>query len=152
MNTLYRIENTNSDNPDFRKLVSLLDKSLWETYPELKADYWGNNIIEFNPNVVLVFRNDVAVACACFKKYDANSVEIKRMFVSPEHRGFGLAQHMLQELEKNAAALGFTSLILETLVKQTAAIALYKSAGFVVIENYPPYEGRDLSVCMRKTI
>ncbi len=44
---------TTSENPDFINLVSALDKSLWERYPELKADYWGNNILELNPNVLL---------------------------------------------------------------------------------------------------
>jgi hypothetical protein len=35
-----RIVKTTSENPDFVNLISALDKSLWERYPELKSDYW----------------------------------------------------------------------------------------------------------------
>ena len=80
------ISKTTSENPDFINLISALDKSLWERYPELKEDYWGNNILELNPNVVIIYLDNKAVACGCFKKYDKNSIEIKRMFVSPEVR------------------------------------------------------------------
>ena len=65
-----RIVKTNSENPDFVNLIAALDKSLWERYPELKSDYWGNNILEVNPNVVILYLEDKAVGCGCFKKYD----------------------------------------------------------------------------------
>ncbi len=143
---------TTSKNPDFIKLINALDESLWETYPELKADYWGNNSIEFNPNVVLVYHNEEAVACCCFKKYDQNTIEVKRMFVSQVMRGKGIAQQMLQELESWAKDLGYTISVLETLFKQTAAIQMYQNEGYSIIPNYPPYEGLENSICMKKNI
>lgn len=124
------ISKTTSENSDFINLISALDKSLWERYPELKADYWGNNILEINPNVVVIYLENKAVACGCFKKYDKNSIEIKRMFVSPEVRGMGLAQAVLQELENWAQDLGYSFSVLETLYKQKEAIALYQKAGY----------------------
>ncbi len=65
-----KITRTTSEDKDFIALVRELDKSLWETYPELQSNYWGNNIIELNPNVIMVYIDNVAVACSCFKKYD----------------------------------------------------------------------------------
>jgi len=147
-----KIIKTTSENKDFISLVGDLDKSLWETYPELKSNYWGNNIIELNRNVVIVYNDDVAVACSCFKKYDKNTIEIKRMFVSPEIRGKRLAQRMLQELESWAKELGFSFSVLETLCKQEAAIGMYQKAGYFIIDNYPPYEGLGNSICMKKSI
>jgi GNAT superfamily N-acetyltransferase len=147
-----KIIKTTSENPDFIKLIQALDKSLWETYPELKSDYWGNNTIEFNPNVALVYHNEVAVACSCFKKYDQNTIEIKRMFVADLMRGKGIAQQMLQELESWAKELGFSLSVLETLYKQTAAIQMYQKVGYKIVPNYPPYEGLQNSICMRKEI
>lgn len=147
-----KIIKTTSENKDFISLVGDLDKSLWETYPELKSNYWGNNIIELNRNVVIVYNDDVAVACSCFKKYDKNTIEIKRMFVSPEMRGKRLAQRMLQELEAWATTIGFSFSVLETLYKQEAAIAMYQKAGYFIIDNYPPYEGLKNSICMKKSI
>lgn len=147
-----KIIKTTSENKDFISLVGDLDKSLWETYPELKSNYWGNNIIELNRNVVIVYNDDVAVACSCFKKYDKNTIEIKRMFVSPEIRGKRLAQRMLQELESWAKELGFSFSVLETLYKQEAAIGMYQKAGYFIIDNYPPYKGLGNSICMKKSI
>ena len=145
-----RIVKTTSENPDFVNLIAALDKSLWERYPELKSDYWGNNILEINPNVVILYLEDKAVACGCFKKYDKNTIEIKRMFVSPEVRGMGLAQTILRELEGWAHELGYSFSVLETLYKQKEAIALYQKTGYDIVDNYEPYVGLENSICMRK--
>ena len=147
-----RIVKTTSENPDFVNLISALDKSLWERYPELKSDYWGNNILEINPNVVILYLEEKAVGCGCFKKYDKNTIEIKRMFVSPEVRGMGLAQTILLELEAWARDLGYSFSVLETLYKQKEAIALYQKTGYAIVENYEPYVGLENSICMRKPI
>lgn len=101
-----KIIRTNSGNADFGHLISLLDKSLWDSYPEKDKNYWGNNIIEFNPNVILIYWQNKPVACGCFKKYDAGTIEIKRMFVAAEARSMGLAKKVLQELEAWAKGAG----------------------------------------------
>lgn len=152
MNDIVRISKTTSENLDFINLIGALDKSLWERYPELKTNYWGNNIIELNPNVVVIYLRDKPVACGCFKKYDKNTIEIKRMFVSPEARGMGLAQTILRELELWAHDLGYSFSVLETLYKQNEAIALYQKTGYSIVDNYEPYVGLENSICMRKQI
>lgn len=152
MNDTVRISKTTSQNIDFVNLIAALDKSLWERYPELKTNYWGNNILELNPNVVVVYFHDKPVACGCFKKYDQNTIEIKRMFVSPEARGMGLAQTILRELELWAHDLGYSFSVLETLYKQKEAIALYQKTGYNIVGNYEPYVGLENSICMRKQI
>ena len=143
---------TTSENKDFIRLVAALDKSLWERYPEENQEYWQNNILEINPNVVIIYLDNKAVACGCFKKYDKNTIEIKRMFVSPEARGMGLAQKMLQQLELWASELGYSVSVLETLYKQKEAIALYQKVGYFIIDNYEPYVGLKDSICMKKNI
>ncbi|MDD2675011.1 GNAT family N-acetyltransferase [Flavobacterium petrolei] len=152
MNDTVRISKTTSENPDFVNLIAALDKSLWERYPELKTNYWGNNILELNPNVIVVYLHEKPVACGCFKKYDKNAIEIKRMFVSPEVRGMGLAQTILLELEGWAHDLGYSFSVLETLYKQKEAIALYQKTGYTIVDNYEPYVGLENSICMRKQI
>ena len=146
------IAKTTSENPDFVSLINALDESLWERYPELKTNYWGNNILELNPNVIVVYLKDKPVACGCFKKYDKNTIEIKRMFVSPDARGMGLAQTILRELELWAQELDYSFAILETLYKQKEAIALYQKMGYQITDNYEPYIGLENSICMRKPI
>ena len=152
MSYTIRISKTTSENLDFINLIGALDKSLWERYPELKTDYWGNNIIELNPNVVVIYLENNPVACGCFKKYDKDTIEIKRMFVSLEARGMGLAQNILRELELWAHDLGYSFSVLETLYKQKEAIALYQKTGYSIVDNYEPYVGLENSICMRKQI
>jgi GNAT superfamily N-acetyltransferase len=79
-------------------------------------------------------------------------VEIKRMFVLPEHRGKGIAGQILQQLEIWAAEGNNSTCILETGKKQPEAIALYKKAGYKIIPNYGQYENVENSVCMEKRI
>jgi len=152
MDNKIKVTKTNSENPDFIVLVAALDKSLWERYPELKTNYWGNNVIELNPNVVIIYLDNKAVACGCFKKYDKNTIELKRMFVSSEARGMGLAKKIIQELELWAHELGFSSSVLETLYKQKEAIGLYQKVGYTIVDNYAPYVGLENSICMNKQI
>jgi len=152
MKPTIKVVKTTSENPDFISLIKTFDTFLWERYPELKNDYWGNNVIEFNANVFLVYLDEKPVASGCFKKYNANTVELKRMFVSPEARGLGLAQLVIKELETEAKSQGFETMILETLYKQIEAIGLYQKVGFSIVDNYEPYVGLPNSVCMSKTI
>ncbi|MFH7017902.1 GNAT family N-acetyltransferase [Flavobacterium sp. FlaQc-47] len=152
MNLKIKVVKTTSENPDFVSLIKIFDTFLWERYPELKTEYWGNNLIEFNPNVILIYLNEKPVASGCFKKYNESTVELKRMFVLPEARGLGLAQLIIKELEIEAQNHGFQSMILETLYKQIEAISLYQKVGFEIIDNYEPYVGLTNSICMSKTI
>ncbi len=130
--------------------MSRLDAYLWEIYPETQALYDTFNIIEKNDTVVIAYDDEVAVGCGCFKKFDPDTVEIKRMFVGPDQRGLGISHLILEELEKWAEESGFTYLILETLHKQIAAISLYQKRGYTRIDNYEPYVGLPDSLCMRK--
>ncbi|OMQ09773.1 GNAT family N-acetyltransferase [[Flexibacter] sp. ATCC 35103] len=152
MKAKINVVKTTSENPDFISLIKIFDTFLWERYPELKKDYWGNNLIEFNANVVLVYLDGKAVASGCFKKYNEDTVELKRMFVLPEARGLGLAQLVIKELEEEAKNQGFANMILETLYKQIEAISLYQKVGFSIVDNYEPYVGLSNSICMGKSI
>lgn len=152
MSQTIEVVKTTSENPDFISLIKTFDTFLWERYPELKKDYWGNNLIEFNENVILVYLEDKPVASGCFKKYDIKTVELKRMFVLPEARGLGLAQLIIKELEAEAKKIGFQKMILETLYKQVEAIGLYQKVGFNIVDNYEPYVGLSNSICMSKSI
>jgi GNAT superfamily N-acetyltransferase len=74
------------------------------------------------------------------------------MYVLPEYRGMGIAQSVLQELEKWAAELGYQYCVLETGMKQPEAIRLYEKSGYHQIPNYGQYENVATSVCFRKEL
>lgn len=65
--------------------------------------------------------------------------EIKRMFVRDHVRGRGFARQLLATLEASAAAAGADWMLLETGQPQIAAVALYRSSGYVDVEPFGYY-------------
>lgn len=65
--------------------------------------------------------------------------EIKRMYVVPEHRRQGIAQAILDALERTAAAAGYRSLELFTGSQQPEAVAMYVAAGYEPVEGFGMY-------------
>ena len=102
--------------------------------------------------LIVAYVDNQAAGCGCFKKLDDTTVEIKRMFVKPTHRGRGIAIRILTELEAWAKSLNYDATQLETGIKQTEAIGLYGKLGYIVIDNYGQYAGNENSVCMRKKL
>jgi ribosomal protein S18 acetylase RimI-like enzyme len=72
--------------------------------------------------------------------------EIKRMFVAERVRGRGFARIVLAALEASAAAAGADWMVLETGQPQVAAIALYRSSGYVDVEPFGHYADSDTAV------
>lgn len=149
---MIQIVRTTSSNPHFGSLIALLDSELNSRYGALQKNYDKHNIIEQNNTVVLAFDGGVPVGCGCFKQYDNDSVEMKRMFVSKEYRGKGISKLVLKELEAWAGENGFKAAVLETGIGQPEAIGLYTKSGYVKTENYGPYIGNKNSVCMKKSL
>ncbi len=146
------LKRTSSDNEDFQQLIPLLDAYLRIKDGDDHAFYAQYNKTDSIKHVVVCYDEGVAVGCGAFKPYDDNRVEIKRMFVRPEHRGKGIGAAVLKELERWAAELHYASAILETGKGQVEAIRLYQKQGYTVIPNFTPYAGVDYSVCMEKAI
>jgi GNAT superfamily N-acetyltransferase len=67
---------------------------------------------------------------------DTDIAEVKSMYLSPAHRGKGLARWLLTELEEIARLRGCRAVRLDTSDYLTAAVALYRSAGYRAV---PPY-------------
>ena len=73
------------------------------------------------------------------------------MYVSPAERGKGLGRRLVAALEAEARALGVRRLVLETGVRQAAALGLYRAAG----STNPALRGilplPETSVCFGRT-
>jgi putative acetyltransferase len=146
------LKRTSNSDADFKSLISQLDKYLSIVNGEQDAFYAPNNVLDALDTAVIAYYNGKPVGCGCFKKFDKQSVEIKRMYVDPELRGRGIASTVLNELEKWAKESGFEYTVLETGLKLDDANALYRKQGYEVIENYGQYAGIKSSVCMKKTL
>ncbi len=143
---------TLSNDAHFQSLVALLDKDLAIRDGDEHSFYAQFNKIENLRNVIVCYIDNEPIGCGAFKEYDKKKVEIKRMYVQPEHRGLGIGLKILIELELWASELNYTECILETGKKQPEAIRLYQKAGYEIIKNYGQYENVENSVCMKKAI
>ncbi len=143
---------TDSLNPDFIHLNTLLDKYLAVKDGDEHAFYAQYNKIDTINHVLLAYENGIAVACGAIREFDSNTMEIKRMFTLVEHRNKGLASKMLMELEKWTKDLGYNKCILETGKRQTEAAALYPKRGYKLITNYGQYKDMENSLCFEKLI
>jgi|TARA_B110000503_G_scaffold5130_1_gene6872 putative acetyltransferase len=147
-----QIKRTNFDNVDFINLVKELDAYLKITDRDEHDFYNQFNHIDVLKNIVVIYFNEIAVGCGAIKKFDNNTVEVKRMFVCQEKRGSGVAQEMLQELETWAKELGYQECILETGIRQVEAVRFYKKCNYKIIPNYGQYKKMENSICFKKRL
>lgn len=144
---------TNSNDPDFLELVKHLDADLAARDGEVMTAFFGqHNKVPNLGTVLIAYENDRPVGCGAFKKFDDETVEVKRMFVFEQHRGKGIASQVLNHLEAWARELGFKVCILETGNKQPEAIRLYEKNNYTRIPNFPPYVGVQESICFKKAL
>jgi GNAT superfamily N-acetyltransferase len=146
------IKRTTSADPDFQLLIKLLDHELWNELNEDMQTYDQYNKVPDLETVLILYAGDEPVACGCFKPFDNDTAEIKRMFVKKAYRGQGLSKQILQNLEQWALENGYCQAILETSIHFETAKKLYQTNGYQVIPNYPPYNGLSESICLRKQL
>ena len=143
---------TTSEIIDFRSMVIAMDEDLILRNGETQKLYHQYNKIDHIDHAVVVYAENKPVGCSCFKRFDDQTIEVKRMFVLPEMRGNQLAARLLDELEKWALEEGFSKAVLETGLRQVEAIRLYTKAGYTLTENYGQYVGMADSICYRKEL
>ncbi|KAI1854023.1 hypothetical protein JX266_001164 [Neoarthrinium moseri] len=87
--------------------------------------------------------NGEAIGCVGLRSLDADTSEMKRLYVSPSGRGSGLGKALAQQAVEQARRLGYRRIRLDSLRSMKGARALYAKLGFLEIEPYynNPEEG-----------
>ncbi|MEJ6980570.1 GNAT family N-acetyltransferase [Pedobacter sp. P351] len=149
---MIEIIRTTSDDKRFKNLILELDNDLMSRYTH--ADYKFDANIQLNAldTAVVAQITNITVGCGCFKEINSTTIEIKRMYVNPYFRGFGVASMMIDALTKWAQELFYDHAVLETGIKQPESIKLYEKHGFIKIPSFPPYNDLPNSVCMGKEL
>ena len=90
--------------------------------------------------LLLALVDEELAGCGAFRPLaDAdypNACEMKRLYVRPAFRRFGLGRLMAQRLLDDARRAGYSHMLLDTLDDMESARALYATLGF---EDVPPY-------------
>lgn len=141
-----------NDDPAFLQLVSRLDAFLAVTDGEEHGFYDRFNGPDTLDYALVLERDGQAVGCGGLRDKGDGDFEIKRMFVAEEARGERLAVVLLRALEDEARRRGGRRTVLETGLRQNAAVRLYAREGYVQTERYPPYEGMGNSVCFERKL
>ncbi len=89
---------------------------------------------EFTPAhgglLLLLLERGEPVAGGAFRRYDATTAELKRIWTHSAHRRRGLARRVVDELERAAAGRGYRRIYLTTGPRQPEARGLYLVTGY----------------------
>jgi GNAT superfamily N-acetyltransferase len=107
-----------------------------------------------NVDVYLIARDaaDNATGCGALRLLPDGTAEIKRMYVTPQARGTGVARSILRDLEEHARRRGLDTVQLATGDKQPEAIRFYEREGYERTDGYSPYAGHPMAVCFARRL
>ena len=141
---------TDERDERFIELTKELDNEYFQLYGDIVKKYEEYNDLK-DPHIVLLALNwGKPIACASYKLFDKDSIEIKRVYVKRRYRRKGIAYKMVKQLEKLAIEENFKYSVIETGSENEAAINLYKKLDYEIIDNFGQFEGDDLCICMKK--
>ncbi|WP_433662945.1 GNAT family N-acetyltransferase [Nocardia sp. CA-128927] len=134
-------------SPDAQKLIAEVQQEYVVRYGG--PDATPTDPAQFEPPLgtfLVGYLDGVPVACAGWRSHDSDEpgfrdgdAELKRMYVSVEVRGRGLARQLLAAIEQSAVAAGRRRMVLETADMQPEAIGLYVSSGYLAIPGFGLY-------------
>jgi len=146
------LQRTDTHDANFQNLVKELDNDLAQRNGEANAFFVPFNALTHIQTVIVAYVDNEPIGCGAIKAFDAERMEVKRMYVVPKYRGHGYASAILAALEQWTLELGYSSCVLETGDKMPEAIAVYNKSGYHIIPNYGPYKDIESSICFEKML
>lgn len=137
---------------DVVEMMHLLDEYQSKLYPA-ESNHLDPASTLAEPNVKLMgaYIGDELVGIGAAKIMDQYG-ELKRFYVPESHRGQGIAEGVIAELEKWLISNKIQRCCLETGIHQHAAIRFYEKLGYSICPPFGSYRTDPLSVFMHKTL
>ena len=145
---------TDGANEDFRRFY-LITEQYYNSVAGGKKNrerFIPYNLSSAVEDVLLVYEDGRAAACAGLKRYSEEEAEIKRVWVEPEYRGRHIATEMMRKIEEKARMKGYKRTVLQTRETMADAVALYTGLGYRRTACYPPYDRLEGAVCFAKDL
>jgi GNAT superfamily N-acetyltransferase len=144
------------DDQSVIQLFHELDEEIRARYEAPFEDFIlhldSEEVMPGNGAVVVAWADERAVGCGAVRLVDAETAELKHVYIVPHHRRQGLARAVLRFLEDRARELGAVRIVLETVINPPAAVALYRANGYEEIPKFGPYLESEISFCMGKSL
>ncbi len=86
--------------------------------------------------LLLALYEDEPAGTIALRRLNRASGEVKRLYLRPKHRGYGLGRRLLEVVMERAEMIGYDCLYADTLPVMMEALKLYQRAGFEQIEPY----------------
>ena len=97
-------------------------------------------------------RGEQPVTGGAFRRFDAETAELKRIWTDSRYRRRGYAKALLAELETVIAARGYRRVYLTTGDRQPEAEELYLSSGYRRLDEPLPAEGEVYPLAFQKEL
>ena len=138
-------------SPDAQQLLDELSASLATiTGSPGTASFDLDDMLDSRARFMSAYVDGRPVGCGALRPLNASVAELKRMYARPGTKGVGAA--LLVALEREAHALAYREIWLETRVVNTRAVRFYEMHGYTRIPNYGKYAGRADAICFAKRL
>jgi putative acetyltransferase len=82
------------------------------------------------------FVGEQVAGSVALRRHDAQSGEMKRLYLRPEFLGQGVGKRMAQHIIQDARHIGYQRILLDTLPSMQVAQSLYEKLGFQPMQAY----------------
>ncbi|WP_295890662.1 GNAT family N-acetyltransferase [uncultured Vibrio sp.] len=136
-------------NSDFQSLVTELNSSLTQiTNDSGESSFASDTFDSSKGGCIVVYQNNVAVACGVFRRHESEVCELKRMYSNKS----GAGSYLLKQLEHYAVNKGYRKAILSTRRVNSKAVSFYKRNSYLESSAYGKYVGVKHSICLAKVL
>ena len=150
------IRRSTLESPDAQHLIAALNGELAALFPEPGANHFSlapTQVAAGDGALLVAYVDAAPVGCGAVRRIDADTAELKRMYVDPSQRGRGIGRAIVMALEQEARTLGVSRVVLETGSRLHRAIAMYTGLGYAPIPLFGEYlSSPDTSRCFGKRL
>lgn len=152
-----RVITVDWDHPDAETLRGEMSAEVGPRYAHLEAELGARGLAPHSIDRESVHQTFVAYVADelvghAALRWNADDLELKRMFVRRAYRGTGAATALLHAAESTAREAGLARMILQTGHLQPDAVCFYERSGYHRIPLFAPYHVLPQSNCFARSL